>query len=209
MTRQQQETHIEEVVIKLKETLLKKGNDYANEDRLSNFKLAGAICGLKPEVNCLSLIATKVARLGVLLNSDNTPNNESIQDSILDLQGYTMLLSMLMQKPSGLVVNKNMSKEEFKKGYEYWLEKLFGTKIRLVDRTKETDNYMRKYKQAHPIKEEDAIDLEETFEITPNLRYVEKLIPIDDKIGKRELRLQQMWQGSDGTQKWEWIEISR
>ena len=38
MTRQQQETHIEEVVIKLKETLLKKGNDYAKEDSVSNYK---------------------------------------------------------------------------------------------------------------------------------------------------------------------------
>ena len=70
--------------------------DQANTDRLSNFKLAGGICGLKAEQNCLSLIATKVARLGVLLNSDKAPNNESIQDSVLDLANYSILLSMIL-----------------------------------------------------------------------------------------------------------------
>ena len=77
--------------------LIKKGGDYASEDKLSNFKLAGNICGLTPELNCLSLIATKVARLGVLLNSNKEPNNESIQDSVLDLANYTILLSMILE----------------------------------------------------------------------------------------------------------------
>lgn len=78
-------------------TLFKKGNDYANSDRLSNFKLAGAIAGGTAEVNCLNMIATKVARLGVLLNSTGTPNNESIEDSILDLANYAVLLGMILE----------------------------------------------------------------------------------------------------------------
>ena len=96
MNRQTQEKCFKELVSKMENTLLKKGNDYANEDRLSNFKLAGSISGLKPEVQCLSLIATKVARLGVLLNSDKEPNNESVQDSVLDLCNYGILLSMIL-----------------------------------------------------------------------------------------------------------------
>jgi hypothetical protein len=80
----------------MENTLIKKGNDYANEDRLSNFKLAGSVCGLSAEQNCLSLIATKVARLGVLLKT-NTPNNESIEDSVLDLACYATLLFMLLK----------------------------------------------------------------------------------------------------------------
>lgn len=80
----------------MENTLIKKGNDYANEDRLSNFKLAGSVCGLSAEQNCLSLIATKVARLGVLLKSKN-PNNESIEDSVLDMACYTTLLFMLLK----------------------------------------------------------------------------------------------------------------
>jgi len=81
----------------MKSIMFAKGNDYANDDRLSNFKLAGNISGLSPELNCLSLIATKVARLGVLLNNDKTPNNESISDSLLDLANYTVLLTMLLK----------------------------------------------------------------------------------------------------------------
>jgi hypothetical protein len=90
-----QQKYFKEFTDNIKEILLKKGNDYANTDRLSNFKLAGNICGISPELNCLSLIATKVARLGVLLNSKNEPNNESISDSIIDLTCYAVLLKML------------------------------------------------------------------------------------------------------------------
>lgn len=98
MTEQDQIKHFELFTNQMKEIIFKKGNDYANVDRLSNFKLAGAICGLKAEQNCLSLIATKVARLGVLLNSDKAPNNESVQDSVLDLANYSILLSMILKE---------------------------------------------------------------------------------------------------------------
>jgi hypothetical protein len=97
MTQQEQIKHFEVFTTQMKEILFKKGNDYANTDRLSNFKLAGSICQLKAEQNCLSLIATKVARLGVLLNSDKTPDNESVQDSVLDLANYSILLSMILK----------------------------------------------------------------------------------------------------------------
>jgi len=106
MTREQQEKHFEGFVTSMKEVLLKKGNDYANADRLSNFKLAGSIVGLNAEMNCLSMIATKVARLGVLLNSDNKPNNENVRDSVLDLASYAMLLDMILSdKEDSLRVN--------------------------------------------------------------------------------------------------------
>jgi len=95
MTREQQLQIFDETTKKAREILQKKGNDYANEDVLSNFKLAGSICGLSPEINCLSLIATKVARLGVLLNSIKEPENESIKDSMIDLNVYSFLLICL------------------------------------------------------------------------------------------------------------------
>lgn len=97
MTIQEQETFFKEFTDKMANIMLKKGNDYANEDRLSNFKLAGNICGIKPEQNCLSLIATKVARLGVLLNTEQV-NNESIEDSVLDLANYSVLLAMILNE---------------------------------------------------------------------------------------------------------------
>ena len=97
MNLSQQKQSFAAMVAKMEATLFKKGNDYANSDRLSNFKLAGAIAGGTAEVNCLNMIATKVARLGVLLNSTGTPNNESIEDSILDLANYAVLLGMILE----------------------------------------------------------------------------------------------------------------
>lgn len=94
MNLKEQEIALSEIVAQIKQTMFKKGNDYANEDRLSNFKLAGSIVGLSASQNCLSLIATKVARLGVLLKGSE-PNNESIDDSIIDLICYSCLLSMI------------------------------------------------------------------------------------------------------------------
>lgn len=99
MTKQQQEEILESIFAKIKDIQLKKGNDYSsNTDRLSNFKLAGSICGLTPELNCLSLIATKVARLGVLISGEKTPDNESIIDSVDDLISYSILLNMILSE---------------------------------------------------------------------------------------------------------------
>lgn len=94
MTKQEQIDSFNELVKKAENVLLKKGDDYANTDRLSNFKDAGKITGITTEQHCLALIATKVARLGNLF-SGKTPNNESIQDSILDLFNYAALLWMI------------------------------------------------------------------------------------------------------------------
>ena len=78
MTKKEQIAHFGYITGEMEKVLFSKGDDYANTDRLSNFKLAGAITGGNASTNCLNLIATKVARLGVLLNSDKEPNNESI-----------------------------------------------------------------------------------------------------------------------------------
>lgn len=101
MTISEQKAYFEKTTKKMSDIMLRKGNDYANEDRLSNFKLAGAIVGTGAEINCLNLIATKVARLGVLLNQQNKkPNNESIDDTLVDLANYSILLSMLIHERS-------------------------------------------------------------------------------------------------------------
>ncbi len=98
MTIQEQEKYFNKFVEEMRTTLFKKGQDYSNEDRLSNFKLAGNIVGIGPALNCLNLIATKVARLGILLNTTGIPNNESVNDSVLDLTNYGMLLSMIINE---------------------------------------------------------------------------------------------------------------
>lgn len=95
MTKEEQEDFFDEYVKRMRDVLLNKGDDYANRDRLSNFKLAGLIAGGNAKTNCLNLIATKVARLGVLLNSNEEPKNESVSDSIMDLANYALLLAMI------------------------------------------------------------------------------------------------------------------
>lgn len=100
MNRDTQEQMFEQMIETMRGIMFRKGNDYANQDRLSNFKLAGSICGLTAELNCLSLIATKVARLGVLLQADSAPNNESIEDSVVDLANYAILLRMILADTS-------------------------------------------------------------------------------------------------------------
>jgi hypothetical protein len=98
MDLETQKQHFKDLTERMESILFKKGNDYANTDRLSNFKLAGTIAGGSAELNCLNLIATKVARLGVLLNSGKAPNNESISDSIIDLINYGVLLDMIVSE---------------------------------------------------------------------------------------------------------------
>jgi hypothetical protein len=89
-----QQNHFKELVKLMEHTLFKKGDDYANDDRLSNFKDSGAITGMNAKQICLNLIAVKVSRLGNLFKSNN-PKNESVNDSILDLANYAVLLHMI------------------------------------------------------------------------------------------------------------------
>lgn len=105
MTHPEQTTLLAEFYAEKKNVLKLKGEDYATEtDVLQNFKTAGANIGISAELQCLSLIATKVARLGNLLTGKK-PNNESVADSILDLSNYTDLLYCLVNEQITDVVN--------------------------------------------------------------------------------------------------------
>jgi hypothetical protein len=95
MTLQEQVQEFNEFAEKQADIMLKKGNDYANEDRLSNFKLVAQITGLTPEQVIMVFIATKTVRLGNLIASGKAPNNESIEDNLLDSSNYNQLLNMI------------------------------------------------------------------------------------------------------------------
>lgn len=96
MTKEVQEKHFDNFVAEMRKTMLSKGDDYANEDRLSNFKLAGAMAGGTAEQNCLHHMATKMARLKELILSEKEPNNEPVKDSLKDLAIYAVMLSMII-----------------------------------------------------------------------------------------------------------------
>ena len=97
-----QEEIFDKVAAKMKKIMMSKGNDYAGESRLNNFHVAGNVAGSDAQGNCLQLIGTKVARLGSLFNQrrngKSAPMNESIQDSILDLANYALLLYMIEEE---------------------------------------------------------------------------------------------------------------
>jgi hypothetical protein len=79
------------------ETHRKKAKDYAGNDHPnSNFYHTGAQLGLTSGHAVESLIATKQARLRVLLpalwaNENNGPANEGIDDTLLDRAVYSVI----------------------------------------------------------------------------------------------------------------------
>lgn len=105
MNLKEQQEQLELIFREVEKTMFIKGNDYSNEDRLSSFKLAGNIVGITAQQHCLTLIATKVARLGILLKGKE-PSNESVKDSMKDLIVYSILLQMLESEEEPKVFTK-------------------------------------------------------------------------------------------------------
>jgi hypothetical protein len=95
MTLKEQQIQFEQFAEKQRDIMLKKGNDYANEDRLSNFKMVAQIVGIPIDQVIGVFIATKTVRLGNLMSSGKKPDNESVEDNLLDLANYTQLLEMV------------------------------------------------------------------------------------------------------------------
>lgn len=70
-----------------------KAHDYAEDDNpFSNFEYAAAMAGITVEQVFVVLIAIKTARLGQLVGNDKEPNNESIDDTLLDSMNYPGLM---------------------------------------------------------------------------------------------------------------------
>jgi hypothetical protein len=97
MIRREQIELIESLDSKLLEVLKSKGEDYATEDILSNFKqVSSAAKALNIDVGnptnyALFMCVLKIARLTNLINNNKVPNNEGIEDSFVDLIGYSKL----------------------------------------------------------------------------------------------------------------------
>ena len=53
----------------------------------------------------------------------------------------------------------------------------------------------------------DGVSKLTTYSITPQIRYKKKTIDLGNGTAKEEYRLQQMWQGSDGSEDWRWVEV--
>lgn len=97
MNSQKQAEIYEEMHNKIMQITKSKAHDYAGADVLSNFKsVSNAAKELGIDVSnptgyALFMVVLKLARLGNLIASGKTPNNESIDDSFLDGINYFKL----------------------------------------------------------------------------------------------------------------------
>lgn len=74
-----------------------KSDDYSKiNNPFSNFVGAGIVAGITPERVILALIGVKLSRIENLLKVD-TPNNESMEDSIVDACNYLAILGSLLR----------------------------------------------------------------------------------------------------------------
>ena len=73
----------------------KKNSDYATDDKpFYNFDISEYLISKfsnERDKTFVWPIATKLARLSSLLNSSKPPNNESIEDSLVDIANYVIL----------------------------------------------------------------------------------------------------------------------
>ena len=84
-----------EALEKMKEVHIKKNEDYASDSNpFSNFDCSeyGLSLFKNPRDGAFAWpIFTKLARLSTLLNSNKEPNNESVEDSFIDIANYVLL----------------------------------------------------------------------------------------------------------------------
>lgn len=82
----------EALLQKMREMHNKKSQDYANtSNRYANFETAATAAGVDVSAVFRTLIGVKLARLVELQGNGKIPQNESVQDSLLDLAVYSAL----------------------------------------------------------------------------------------------------------------------
>lgn len=81
------------------ELLKSKSNDYAEGgDAFLNFKTAAQIAGISPEQTLLTLLGMKLSRLTQLIGKGKKAQNESVEDTMLDVINYIILLRGMMKE---------------------------------------------------------------------------------------------------------------
>lgn len=82
------------ILSRIQEIHSKKNDDYTSGQPFENFERAALLLSWfkdNKDKAYVNHIATKLARLATLLNTGKIPNNESIDDSFLDLCTYCIL----------------------------------------------------------------------------------------------------------------------
>lgn len=90
----------EDTVSQMRDTLIKKGNDYtsgAGSDRLSNFRIIEHLGIASAEAGLLCRVVDKISRINAFIKSGKLSVNESADDAVMDIIGYCILLRALMK----------------------------------------------------------------------------------------------------------------
>ncbi len=81
------------------EMMRNKSNDYAEGgDAFLNFKTAAQIAGISPEQTLLTLLGMKMSRLTQLISKGKKARHESVEDTMLDVINYVVLLRGMMKE---------------------------------------------------------------------------------------------------------------
>ena len=93
-----QKQQIERMLKLMRATMIAKGYDYAGTDTLANFKEVNRI-GVSTPVSIFVRLSDKYMRLTRFLNTDKLKvKSEQIEDTLLDLANYAVLLSVAFKE---------------------------------------------------------------------------------------------------------------
>ena len=81
------------------EVMRAKANDYADgQDAFLNFKVAAQVAGISPDQTLLVLLGMKISRLTQLVGKGKKAKNESVDDTLLDIINYVLLLRGMLKE---------------------------------------------------------------------------------------------------------------
>lgn len=89
-----------------------KSHDYAeSKDAFLNFKTAAQLAGISPEQTLLTLLGMKLSRLTQLVGKSKQPKNEALEDTMIDVINYTLLLRGMIKERAGQFESTRETKE--------------------------------------------------------------------------------------------------
>ena len=78
---------------------LSKGHDYADaSDPLKNYVQSGIDAGIEPWRAAFARLSEKYHRVVNLLNKDEAPNHESLDDTFMDLAAMSLIVKSLRDR---------------------------------------------------------------------------------------------------------------
>ena len=89
----------QQLLNKCLQLLASKNHDYSEtQDAFANFKLAAHLAGIPTEQTLMTLLGMKLARLNQLLGKGKQPKHEAIEDTLMDVINYTLLLRGILKE---------------------------------------------------------------------------------------------------------------